>query len=123
MSSPKISSNLVPMSEKEKIINRVRRLMDDHKVSLYRLEKVCDIPHSSMLSMMNPKSSAEWQLKYLVRVASFFKVTLDYLVSGSDSVADRDLINEVAELKAENSQLKERIEKIDQLKKFIQTEL
>ena len=67
-------------------IERILLLIEKHKISIYRLEKDCDIGRSSVRSWKigraNPSADA------IVKLAKYFGVSTDYLLGVTENMDD-----------------------------------
>jgi len=97
------------------ITSRINSLCEQHNVTVFRLREILTIPKSSYYKMLNEQS--EWRLEYLIRIADYFKVSLDYLIKGElpCDIDYKKLEEEKRELKEENEQLRTFVDRYTEL--------
>jgi hypothetical protein len=73
---------------------RILYLMAQKGITPYRVMKNCGIPSGSFYKMMN--SDSEWRIEWLLKIADYLKVSMDYLTKEpkSDEYGDHPLPNE-----------------------------
>ena len=68
----------------------LKRLMTEKKISSVQLSRATDIPKSTIASYLSGKKAA-YSPEHLVSLSSYFRVSVDYLLTSEDS--DYALLN------------------------------
>ncbi len=99
------------------ITRRIRGLISKNKISEYRVRTKTKIPAASFSNMINNK--APWKLDYLVRIATYFNVTCNWLVHGKEEYLDDLLTFKLNELEREIKSLKNDIKAYEKIVEIV----
>lgn len=72
------------------IIARIRRLRAARNVGQVELAEILDVSNGQIGNIESPKFSHKYTLKQLYIIATHFGVTLDHLLTGSDTPLSTD---------------------------------
>lgn len=72
------------------VVNRVRQLRIDNKVSQVGLANIIDVSNGQIGNIESPKFQHKYTLKQLYVISRHFNVTLSYLLTGNDDILDND---------------------------------
>lgn len=92
---------------KEDVSGRIRELMDSRSLTPYRICK--DISMPEITFHRSSKTSDKWKLQHLAKIAEYFKVSLDYLVTGNTNNTNEKLREENYKLKEEVALLRNKV--------------
>ncbi len=93
--------------QSQTITSRIQELMGIKGIKPYRICK--DIGMPEITFHRSSKTPDKWKLQHLIKIAEYFKVSLDYLASGNTNNNSEILRAENQSLKEENKRLKERV--------------
>ncbi len=79
-------------SYQNEIVNRIRQLRIDNKISQIGLADIIDVSNGQIGNIESPKFPHKYTLKQLYSIAQHFKVTLDFLLTGSCEILDTEHI-------------------------------
>ena len=99
------------------ITRRIRGLISKNKISEYRVRIETKIPPASFSNMINNK--AFWKLDHLMRIATYFNVTCNWLVHGKEEYLDDLLTFKLNELEKEIKSLKNDIKTYDKIVEIV----
>jgi hypothetical protein len=99
------------------ITKRIKGLISKNKISEYRVRTKTKIPSASFSNMINNK--APWKLDHLMRIATFFNVTCNWLVHGKEEYLDDLLTFKLNELEREIKSLKNDIKVYEKIVEIV----
>lgn len=94
----------------EEISSRIMQEIDKRGLTAYQVWNACKIPSGSFYKMLNAES--EWRLEWLMKIAEFFGVSLDYLINGPPDEQGEIKTTREEMLEKENRALKEELAKV-----------
>lgn len=74
------------------VVNRIRQLRIDSEVSQIGLANIIEVSNGQIGNIESPKFPHKYTLKQLYSIAQYFKVTLDFLLTGSCEKLDTEHI-------------------------------
>ncbi|MBO5455918.1 MAG: helix-turn-helix transcriptional regulator [Muribaculaceae bacterium] len=78
------------------VISRIRKLRIENEVSQVGLANLIDVSNGQIGNIESPKFKHKYTLKQLYLIAQHFKVSLDYILTGSDkTLGSTQLIEEL----------------------------
>ena len=109
-----------PKNSSPTVSSRIRELMEVHKATAYKACKDSGIPEGTFSRSI--KTPDTWKVQHLRKLAKYFKVTLDYLITGNSNFVNEDLLIKYNALQEEVMTLREQVATYETVAKTIMKE-
>jgi putative transcriptional regulator len=74
------------------VVNRIRQLRLDNDISQIQLANIIDVSNGQIGNIESPKFQHKYTLKHLYTIARHFNVPLEFILTGSNSKMDSELL-------------------------------
>lgn len=81
---------MVKTDYQNEVINRIRLLRLDNDISQIGLANIIEVSNGQIGNIESPKFQHKYTLRQLYLIANHFKVTIPFLLTGSDEPLDSD---------------------------------